>query len=372
MNKTQLSRTERLDWIQLIHTKNVGPVTFRQLLEQYGSAGKALAEFPQIARRGGLKKSPPLYPRRAAQAQLEEMDALGGHILGLCEPEYPPALAALSDAPPLLYTRGHLHLLQKTCIGIVGTRNASAMGRQFAHKIAQELGEKDMVVISGMARGIDGAAHEGALAGGTICVLAGGVDVVYPTENQELYNNVLTQGLLISEQSPGTPITQKLFPIRNRIIAGISLGVVVIEASLRSGSLITARYAADYGREVCSVPHFPLDPRGRGNNKLLREGAALVETAQDILDVIEPLRHKPVVEETQKTPYTSPSAKPPDIEDSQRETVRQLLSATPVQIDEIIRQSQLPAQTVKAILLELSLAGVTTHELGDTIRLKED
>ena len=371
MDRKQLSRTERLDWIQLIRTKNIGPVTFRQLLTQYGTASAALEALPRLARRAGLKHPPPVYPRRAAQAELDEIDALGGQIVALCEPEYPKALAATSDAPPLLFTRGHLNLFQETCVSIVGTRNASAIGTQFTHSLAQDLGKKGMAIVSGMARGIDSAAHEGALASGTICVLAGGVDVVYPTSNQALYEEVLTQGLLISEQPLGTPITPKMFPIRNRIIAGLSCAVIVVEASLRSGSLITARCAADYGREVCAVPHFPLDPRGRGNNKLLREGAALVETTQDVLDVIDSLKHKPVVEDISHTPYTTPSPQLLEVQDAERETVRQLLSTTPVHIDEIIRQSRLSAQTVNAILAELHVAEIIIYELGPKVRLAQ-
>ncbi|MFO1249474.1 MAG: DNA-processing protein DprA, partial [Alphaproteobacteria bacterium] len=278
----------RADWLRLARTENIGPVTFRNLIARFGTASAALAEVPRMASRGGAKNF--VLPDQSAIAkEIEALAKLGGRMIASCEPEYPRGLAALEAPPPILSVLGHPHLLQKEMIAIVGARNASALARKFADSLSRDLGFAGIVVVSGLARGIDAAAHEAALAVGTIAVVAGGVDVVYPPENQKLYDTIKNQGVIVSEMRLGEAPQARHFPRRNRIISGLSRGVVVVEAAEKSGSLITAQYAIDQGREVFAVPGSPLDPRARGANRLIRDGAVLTESAQDILSVLSPM-----------------------------------------------------------------------------------
>jgi DNA processing protein len=275
----ELSSAERLAWLRLIRSENIGPVNFRRLLARFGTAEAAIAALPDLVRRGGRSRPIKLYPREAAESELSALETLGGRLIAVIEPDYPPALAALEDAPPVISALGDLGLLQRKSVAVVGARNASANGRRLARDLAAGLGTAGFVVTSGMARGIDAAAHVGALETGTVAVVAGGLDVVYPPENEALYGEILARGLLVSEMPPATVPQAGHFPRRNRLISGMSLGVLVVEAARRSGSLITARYALEQGREVLAVPGSPLDPRARGCNDLLRQGAVLVELA---------------------------------------------------------------------------------------------
>lgn len=356
----KLSDAERLDWIRLIRTENVGPITFHRLLGQYGSAKAALAVLPELARRGGRVKPLTVPAKSAAEKELAALRKLGGDALCFCEPDYPEALAAIDDAPPVLTWRGHLSLLRRPCVAIVGARNASLNAKKFAETIARELSNPpfELVVVSGLARGVDAAAHRGALAGGTVAVMAGGVDVVYPEENQALYQDITTQGLVMAESPPGVQPQARHFPRRNRIVSGLSLGVLVVEAALRSGSLITARMALEQGREVMAVPGSPMDPRCGGGNDLLRQGAGLVENAADVFRLLEGAR-KPQMRERQLGLFDAPPPAPPDEVEVDRARVAALeaLGPSPVTVDELTRACGLSVGAASAVLLELELAG---------------
>ncbi|MGE5514765.1 MAG: DNA-processing protein DprA [Bacteroidota bacterium] len=365
-----LTAAERLDRLRLIRSENVGPRTFQRLLERFGSAAAALAALPDLARRGGGKRPIKVCPKGAAEAELEAAERLGAVVLHWGEAGYPRALAAIDDAPPVLYARGNPSLLTKSMVAMVGARNASINGRNLARRIAADLGRAGMVVVSGMARGIDTAAHEGSVTTGTVAVLAGGVDVIYPPENDRLYEHILSMGCAVSEMPPGTQPQASHFPRRNRIISGLSLGVVVMEASLKSGSLITARMAGDHGREVFAVPGHPADPRAAGPNDLLRHGAVLTERADDVLAVLGDLLRRPLAEGG-KTDFTPLATAQPDEAElvRARAVVLESLGPSPVTVDLLIRECQLSASVVSLVLLELELAGRLERHPGNQVSL---
>ncbi len=282
------NRTQHLvDSLRLLRTPGIGPVTYRQLILRFGTPAAALAAVPDLARRGG-GRAPALRTRDDAEREIAKVEKLGAKWLVLGQGLYPRLLAELEDAPPLLTARGDLGLLDRQSVAIVGARNASAAACRFARGLAHDLGQNGLVVVSGLARGIDSAAHDGALATGTIGVVAGGIDIFYPPENQERQTGLYEQGLVLAEMPPGTEPRARHFPYRNRIIAGMASGTIVVEAALRSGSLITARLAAEAGREVMAVPGSPLDPRAQGCNQLIRDGATLVQNAADVVEAIRP------------------------------------------------------------------------------------
>ncbi len=374
-----LTDAERLAWLRLSRSENVGPITFRLLLQRFGTASAALEALPELAKRGGRAKPIRICPAAAAERELAALARLDARLIALCEPDYPAALAAADDAPPIFALRGHAHLLQRPAVALVGARNASANGRTLARRIAGALAEAGYLVVSGFARGIDTAAHEGALAapdpggwdhsGATLAVLAGGVDVIYPPENAALYERLLAQGALLSEMPPGSEPQGRHFPRRNRIIAGLALGVLVVEAAQRSGSLHTARLAADYGREVMAVPGSPLDPRAQGCNRLLRQGATLIESAEDVLEALAgstPPAAEPFQPSFEFAPMTMPS---PEEQAQATDIVMELLSPTAVSVDELIRQCQLSAALVGTVLLELELAGRLERHPGNRVAL---
>jgi DNA processing protein len=361
---------ERLALLRLIRSENVGPITVRQLLERFGTAEAALAALPELARRGGRRRPIKVASRGEAERELAALEACGAEPLALTDKQYPQALAAIPDAPPVLAVLGHAHLLERRAVAVVGARNASANGRRLAERLASELGQSGYLVVSGLARGIDAAAHKGALASGTAAVVAGGVDVVYPEENRALYEDIRETGVVLSEMPPGTEPQARHFPRRNRIISGLSLGVLVVEAAPRSGSLITARLGLEQNREVFAVPGSPLDPRARGCNHLIRQGATLVESAQDVLEVLEAMIKTPLEEPF--TPEFEPGAPalPPESElEAGREKVLELLGPTPVMVDEVIRQCQLSPAVVNLVLLELELAGRLERHPGNRVAL---
>ena len=365
-----LSTAERLDWLRLIRSENVGPRTFNRLLERFGSAAAALDALPDLAKRGGLRRAVAIGSKAAAERELAAAERAGARLIATLEPGYPRWLAATEDAPPLLAVIGNASLLAKPMVAMVGARNASLNGRNFARKLAAELGRAGMVVASGMARGIDTAAHHGALASGTVAVLAGGADVIYPPENDGLWREIVQTGAVISEMPVGTAPQASYFPRRNRIISGLSLGVVVVEANARSGSLITARFAADQGREVFAVPGSPMDPRAAGPNDLIRHGATLTESAEDVLAVLSDLLRRPLGE-GETAQYRGTAAGLPDpIEDARaRAQILELLGPSPVMVDEIIRQCQLSPSVVSWVLLELELAGRLDRHPGNKVAL---
>ena len=360
-----VSDAERRDRLRLIRTDNVGPVTYFQLLNHYGSASAALQALPDLARRGGRARPPRIPSIADADAEIAAAAKRGARLITAGEPAYPAILAAVSDAPPVLYVLGRGELLLQRAVAVVGARNASGNGIRFARQLAGELGSAGLVVVSGLARGIDTAAHQGALATGTIAVMAGGVDVVYPPENDRLHAEIAERGSVVSEMPPGLEPQARHFPRRNRIVSGLALGVVVVEASPKSGSLITARLAGEQGREVFAVPGSPLDPRARGTNGLIRQGATLTEGAADVIQVLGGMLTPP----SETPPESIPSAVLQD--EASLLTARQLviekLGPAPVPVDEIIRQCQLPPALVFTILLELELAGRLTRHAGNQV-----
>ncbi|MES2135786.1 MAG: DNA-processing protein DprA [Pseudomonadota bacterium] len=351
--------------MRLVRTAGIGPVTYRQLVARFGSPGEALAAVPDLARRGG-GAAPRICSRDEAEREIAKVEKLGGKWLVLGQGLYPRLLAELDDAPPLLVAKGNLNLLDREAVAIVGARNASAAACRFARGLAYELGQHDLVVVSGLARGIDSAAHDGALESGTIAVIAGGIDVFYPPENEERQKALYERGLVLAEMPPGTEPRARHFPYRNRIIAGMSAGTVVVEAAPRSGSLITARLAAEAGREVMAVPGSPLDPRAQGCNQLIRDGATLVQTAADVAEALGPI--EPRVRAVAAS-YEPAEPEPHNGVDA-LELVEDLLGPSAVPVDEIIRLSGAPAGAVQMALLELDLAGRLERHAGGKVSLR--
>lgn len=357
-----------LDRLRLIRSANIGPVTYFQLLARFGNAAAALAAIPQLAARSG-GKAPRIADLKDVAAEIDAVQRLGARYLFLGQGLYPPLLAEIDSAPPALIVRGDLSLFERPAIAIVGARNASAAACRFARDLARGLVEEGVLVVSGLARGIDSAAHQGALgcalSGGTAGVIASGIDITYPPENKELQEKVATQGLLIAEQPPGREPLARHFPYRNRIIAGMALGTVVVEAAPKSGSLITARLAGEAGREVMAVPGSPLDPRAQGCNSLIRDGATLIQSVADVLETIRPIASM------MGSPKVAFRAEPvsADASDDERGVVLRLLSHAPVQVDEIIRQSGLAPATVQTVLLELELGGRLERHAGGRVSL---
>jgi DNA processing protein len=344
------------------------------MLRRFGSARAALDVLPALARRGERAKTVTAVTRVEAEAELAALHRAGAQLVCWGEPRYPSALAATDDAPPMLTVLGQAELLQQPMIAVVGARNASANGRRFARDLAAELGQGGLMVISGLARGIDAAAHLGSLETGSVAVVAGGVDVVYPAENRGLYDALVRQGTIVAELPLGTEPQARHFPRRNRIISGMALGVVVVEAAARSGSLITARFALEQGREVFAVPGSPLDPRARGCNDLLRHGATLTETAADVLAQLapqlrgaEPFRPVPsiAIPVTPCSPAVG-AVEPAGNEDG-IELILERLGPTPVAVDELVRQCQMSAAAVATLLLELELAGRVERHPGNMV-----
>jgi DNA processing protein len=357
---------DRLARLRLIRSENVGPITFRELMKYFASAAEALDALPSLSARGGRKIK--VCPRSKAEAEITQAEAAGARHLHMGEAGYPAALAAAEDAPPVLLVIGHAHLLDKPMVGIVGARNASTNGRRLAREIATGVAAGGIVVASGMARGIDAAAHEGALDGGTVAVLAGGPDVVYPNENQALYESLIERGAVIAESPPGLTPQARHFPRRNRIISGLSLGIVVVEAAQRSGSLITARLANEQGREVMTVPGSPLDPRCRGTNDLIRKGATMVESAEDVLAVVEAMRGGPLAEPPSED-YGDAASGTESVPDDIRNRIVEALGPSPAPVDAIIRDLDLPPAIVLTVLLELELAGKLERQPGNMAAL---
>ncbi len=350
--------------LRLIRTPQIGPVTYAQLIARFGDAARAIEALPELASRGG-GRAPVVAAPAIAERELATAARLGAHHLFLGDADYPLLLAQLDDAPAVMMVRGDAALMTRPVVAMVGARNASAAACRFARQLAAELAREQVTVVSGLARGIDTAAHIGSLDGGTIAVIAGGIDVVYPPENAELQERIAREGLLVAEQPPGVEPRARHFPHRNRIIAGLALGTVVVEAAPRSGSLITARLAAEAGREVMAVPGSPLDPRAQGCNGLIRDGATLVQNAADILETIRPIDARMV-----RAPGVPFGGQPPeDADDAARRAVTELLGPVPVAADELIRQSGLSPAIVQTVLLELELAGRIERHAGGRVSI---
>jgi DNA processing protein len=353
-----------VDRLRLVRSPGIGPVTFRQLIARFGGAADALAAVPDLARRGG-GATPRLCSRDEAEREIARVDTLGARYLTLGQGLYPRLLAELEDAPPLLMAKGNLNLLDRPAVAMVGARNASAAACRFARGLAHDLGQQDLVIVSGLARGIDSAGHDGALETGTIGVVAGGIDIFYPPENEARQTALYERGLVLAEMPPGTEPRARHFPYRNRIIAGIASGTIVVEAAPKSGSLITARLAAEAGREVMAVPGSPLDPRAQGCNRLIRDGATLIQNAQDVIEELRPLETRVA---SPPSPFEHAPFEEPD--ESALGRIGELLGPSPVPVDEIIRLSGASSGVVQMALLELDLAGRIDRHAGGKVSLR--
>jgi DNA processing protein len=362
---THLTDAQRVDWLRLIRSDRVGPHTFRSLINHFGSARSALERLPDLARRGGADRPGRIYSEQDARAEIAASRQLGVSLLAPGEAGYPPRLAMLDDAPPLLGVRGAPDVLMRPMIAIVGSRNASGAGLKFAGTLARDLSDAGFVIASGLARGIDQAAHRTSVAGGTMAVLAGGHDKVYPPEHEDLLAAIIASGGAISEMPLGHVPRARDFPRRNRLISGAALGVVVVEAAHRSGSLITARIAAEQGREVFAVPGSPLDPRAAGTNDLIKQGATLITEAADVIQAVEPIMGRPIE-------LREPDDKlPPDFEPDAGDRARivDLLGPTPLLLDDLIRMAGTSPAIVRTVLLELELAGRLERHGGGLVSL---
>ncbi len=372
MTRKNLDPKEKLAWLQLSRTENIGPITFYKLLERYGTAANALKAIPDLARRGGRLNGLKAFAADLAEKEIEQLEKYGAKLIARDEPDYPPLLAEVEDAPPLIAVLGHAALLPKPALGVVGARNASLAGRKIAEDFSRKVSAAGYVIVSGLARGIDTAAHTASLATGTIAVVAGGIDVIYPRENEKLYRQIAEQGAVIAESPFGTEPLARHFPRRNRLISGLSLGVLIVEAALKSGSLITARMAAEQNREVFAVPGSPLDPRAEGTNKLIQDGAHLALSAEDIIHELKSLRlkpmHDPAGDGWKGPPHVAtPDDQAPD--ESLRIKIMEILSPTPVLVDEIIRATDAPVSAVLTVILELEIAGCIERQPGNKINL---
>ncbi len=364
----RLTDEQRIDWLRLIRSQNVGPRTFRALINHFGGARAALEALPALARRGGSGGSPKICSRDVAEREIEAAQKLQARFVAIGETDYPRRLQAIDDAPPLIALRGNRAALDLPAVAIVGSRNASAAGLKLTQRIAHGLSEAGFAIVSGLARGIDAAAHRSTLSTGTIAVLAGGHDHIYPPEHAELVEAILPDGLALSEMPFGWEPRARDFPRRNRLISGISLGVVIVEAAKRSGSLITARFALEQGREVFVVPGSPLDPRAEGTNGLLKQGATPVTEAADIVTVLQPIMgiEPPARELEAPGSQSTPDAEPaPD----ERSRVIGLLSPTPVSLDDLVRLSKTSPRIVRIVLLELEIAGRLERHGGGLVSL---
>ena len=362
---------ERLDRLRLARTDGVGPITFRRLLARFTTAAAALDALPGLAAAGGRPTPPRIPPLREAEREMALTARRGVRLLIAGDRDYPPALRATDDAPPVLFVHGDLAVLSRRTVALVGARNASANGRRMAELLAYELAERGVVVVSGLARGIDAAAHEGALqVGQTVAAVAGGLDQTYPPEHVDLQRRVAEGGAVVTEAPWGTAPQSRHFPKRNRIIAGLSLGIVVVEAARRSGSLITARNSLDAHREVFAVPGSPLDPRSQGSNDLIRQGSHLVETASDVLEHL-PMAWMEAAQPGFAEPPPPPLS-PPDEPGVVRRQVVELLGPAPTPVDDLVRRCQFSASAVMAVLLELELSGRVEMLPGHRVCLLED
>jgi DNA processing protein len=374
-----LGAAQRLACLRLIRSENVGPVTFRELISHFGGPEEALDALPELSRRGGYRHPIRICPREAAEAELEAAADIGARALFVGEPGYPPALAAVDPPPPLLYVKGKAGHLARPMLAIVGARNGSAAGQKLARLFASSIGAAGFVIVSGLARGIDSAAHEAALETGTVAVLAGGPDNVYPPEHAELQRQIAERGCLVSENPPGFAPRGQDFPRRNRIISGMALGVLVVEAARRSGTLVTARMAGEQGREVFAVPGHPLDPRAEGTNRLLKSGATLVTEPDDILGALAPLLREapqPVARKAAPQAASSPqmpaadATELPQVGDADRARLIEALGPAPVDVDELGRATGLSARAIQIALMELALAGRIERHGHQLVSLK--
>ncbi len=365
----ELSEQEKFDYVRLIRSENVGPITFFKLIELFGSASEALQHAPELAKKGG-KRTLKICPAKEVQKELKKAEDAKAKIVALPEPDYPPLLRHVDDPPPILYVLGYSNLLRKKSVAIVGARNASALGKSTAKQFAYDLGASGVCIVSGLARGIDAAAHEGALAHGTIAVLGGGVDYIYPKENTQLYHHILEGSCIISEAPMGAKPMAKHFPRRNRIVSGMCRATLIVEAARSSGSLITAKMALEQNREVFAVPGHPSDERARGCNKLIKDGAYLTEDVQDVLSVINQDHFS--LAAPHNIPMTGHTAVKLDETQlaSKRKALMEILSPSPVDMDTLLRELDCSYGMLSHLLLELDLAGKLERHPGNKVSFK--
>ncbi len=363
---TTLTDSDRIDRLRLIRSDNIRPRTFRSLLHHFGDARTALDRLPDLARRGGAARPGRICSEEQARAELAASKKLGVSLVATGEAGYPSRLATLDDAPPLLGVRGAMETLMRPMIAIVGSRNASGAGLKFAGQLARDLGDAGFVIISGLARGIDQAAHRASILSGTVAALAGGHDKIYPPEHEDLLATLLEHGAAISEMPLGHVPRAHDFPRRNRLISGAALGVVVVEAAHRSGSLITARMAAEQGREVFAVPGSPLDPRAAGANDLLKQGATLVTEAADVINAVQPIMARPAILGAGEPESDSFDGEP---DAGERARIVSLLGPSPILLDDLIRMAGTSPAIVRTVLLELELAGRLERHGGGMVSL---
>ena len=363
-----LTDRQRIHWLRLIRSENVGPATFRQLINIYGSAESALEALPELARRGGSSGRVRIASIADAEREIEASAGIGARLVGIGEPDFPALLRQSDSPPPMVTIKGTCAVFDLPAIAVVGARNASLAGIKFTGRLAGDLAAEGFAVVSGMARGIDTAAHRATLDSGTIAVLAGGMDHPYPPENTGLFNAIAERGgAVICEMPLGWEARARDFPRRNRVIAALGLGLVVVEAAKRSGSLISARFAAELGRLVFSVPGSPLDPRSEGANGLIRDGATLITSAKDVIEAIAPLIGKSVPQEGYDEPAKDGAFVMPT--NSERDKVLDALGSAPILVDELIAHTGLTPQNILLILLELDLAGRLERHSGGRVSL---
>jgi len=360
-----LTRDEAFARIRLLRSPNVGPVGYRQLLQRFGTAARAIDGLPDLAQRGGRRITP--TPVGKVEGEIAAIKKAGARYLFHDQPDYPPLLAELDSAPPILTYRGDPALAAKPCVAMVGARNASAAAVKLARDFAAKLATEGWTVVSGLARGIDGASHEGAMPS-TIGVIASGIDIAYPPQHAELQERIANEGLLIAEQPPGTEPRGRHFPSRNRIIAGLAAGTLVVEAAPKSGSLITARLAGEAGREVMAIPGSPLDARSHGCNQLIREGGVLVQSADEVIELLSGFDGNP---RSTFREASAPMWEPvEDLSEAEPAELADWLTTAPVVVDELIRQSGEDAAAVQLALLELELAGRLERHAGGRVSLR--
>lgn len=361
-----MSQNDTIDRLRLTRTENVGPITYRQLIARFGNASDAIKALPTLAKRGGRRRTLKVPDRQEVEMELDQLDRFGGRMIFLGDETYPDLLAAIDDAPPAIAVLGHPAVLSQRAVAIVGSRNASTNGKRLATSFAKALGEAGFLVVSGLALGIDAAAHKGALETGTAAVTAGGIDVVYPRENADLHREIAARGAILAEMPFGTVPQARHFPRRNRIISGLTRATLVIEATQRSGSLITARFASEQGREVMAIPGSPLDPRARGANDLIRKGAALIETPQEAIAILSELHE---LSQGTGKPFGDPPPSDPEegpLRDA-RSHILGALGATPVLIDELSADLGISMSILAAAILDLELAGAVERLAGGRI-----
>jgi len=375
-NGIRLSDNQRLNWLRLIRTENIGPVAFRDLIMFCGSAASAIERLPDLNIRGGGSKPVRVTPLEDAEREIEAIERMGARLVGMGEPDYPQQLKNCEAPPPLVIIKGNPNVFRKPPVAIVGSRNASVVGARFTERLARDLGDAGFAIVSGLARGIDAAAHKASLTSGTVAVLAGGLDRPYPPENLPIYRAIPEhESALITEMPMGAEPRSRDFPRRNRIIAGLSLGLIVVEAAERSGSLISARMAGEMGRTVFAVPGSPLDPRARGTNSLLKQGATLVTSADDVIEALNPLIGRETIHSDEDQPdllkqFDEPPEPPHAITtDEQRDILLDALSVVPIDVDSLVRHTSLDASSAQLILLELDLAGRLLRYPGNQVAL---